>query len=135
MIEEEEAAVIRRSLKLTFEDMDVIPHAVGTIPDHVHVVVSAPPKVSPASLVKRMKGAATHAVKERVDRSEARSVGKANMVCCRLANRRSLLSWRMSRTNQHAMPRASSGLAWNGWPLMRSGVNEKRRLDSYRSDG
>jgi putative transposase len=68
MIGAAEEDAIRRSLKLTFEDLDVIPHAVGIMPDHVHVVVSAPPKVSPAELAKRMKGAAAHAVNERVDR-------------------------------------------------------------------
>ncbi len=46
LIGTEEAAVIRWSLMLTFEDMDGIPHVVGMMPDHVHLVVTAPPKVS-----------------------------------------------------------------------------------------
>jgi putative transposase len=68
LIGDEEEAIIRRSLKLTFDDLDVIPHAVSIMPDHVHVVVSAPPKISPAELVKRMKGASSHAIREEVDR-------------------------------------------------------------------
>jgi putative transposase len=67
LIGAEEETIIRRSLKLTFDDMDVIPHAVGIMPEHVHVVVSAPPKYAPAELVRRMKGASSRAIYERVD--------------------------------------------------------------------
>lgn len=68
LIGSEEEAVILRSLQLTFDDLDVIPHAVGIMPNHVHVAVSAPPKISPADLVRRMKGASTHAINEEIAR-------------------------------------------------------------------
>lgn len=57
-----EQEIVENSLKLTFAELDVIPHAIGYMPDHVHVVVSVPPKVAIADLVRRMKGASSHAV-------------------------------------------------------------------------
>ena len=46
MIGEMEVEIIGQSLKTTFDDLEVIPHAVGYMPDHVHVVVSIPPESS-----------------------------------------------------------------------------------------
>jgi putative transposase len=60
----DEERIIRRSFELSFTDLDVIPHAVGVLPDHIHVVASAPPKVSPAELVKRLKGASSRALNQ-----------------------------------------------------------------------
>ncbi len=60
-----EDALIRRSFDLTCEDLDLIPHAVGVMQDHVHVVVSIPPKISVAEAVKRLKGASSNAVNHR----------------------------------------------------------------------
>lgn len=67
LIGEREARLIRRSFELTFADLDAVPHAIGFMPDHVHVVVSAPPKVAPADLARRLKGASAHAVNSRDD--------------------------------------------------------------------
>ena len=71
VINDEVEAIIRRSLELTFDDLDAIPHAVGIMPDHMHVVVSAPPKVSPMELVKRMKGASSRRIHKELDPSFA----------------------------------------------------------------
>jgi putative transposase len=57
-----EQEIISESLKLTLTELDVIPHAIGYMPDHVHVVVSIPPKVAVADLVRRMKGASSRAL-------------------------------------------------------------------------
>jgi putative transposase len=65
--EEEEKAILW-SLERTFEDIEAIPHAVGVMPDHVHVAVSVPPKISPSELARRLKGGTSRAVNERVDR-------------------------------------------------------------------
>lgn len=67
IIGEVEATAIRRSFALTIDDLDLIPHAIGIMPDHVHVVVSIPPKIAVAEVVKRMKGASSHAVNNRTD--------------------------------------------------------------------
>lgn len=57
-----EQEIINCSFKLTFADLDVIPHAVGFMPDHVHVAVSIPPKAALSDLVRRMQGASSHAL-------------------------------------------------------------------------
>jgi putative transposase len=62
LIQEPAEAIVRRSLRTTFIELSVIPHAVGMMPDHVHVAVSIPPKVAVADLIRRMKGASSHAV-------------------------------------------------------------------------
>jgi len=69
LIGEREERVIRRSIQTTLDAMHVIPHAVGMMPDHVHVVASIPPSVLVAEVVKRLKGASTYAVNHE-DRSK-----------------------------------------------------------------
>jgi putative transposase len=55
---------IRRSLQLTSEDLDLIPHAIGVMPDHVHFAVSIPPKLAVAEVIRKLKGGSSHAVNE-----------------------------------------------------------------------
>jgi REP-associated tyrosine transposase len=62
LIGEREERIIRRSFQTTLDTMHVIPRAVGMMPDHVHVVVSIPPSVLVAEVVKRLKGSSSHAV-------------------------------------------------------------------------
>jgi putative transposase len=69
LIGPEEEQLIRRSFQLTFDDLRAIPHAVGVMPDHVHVALSFPPKHSGADIVQHLKGASAHAVNHR--RSES----------------------------------------------------------------
>jgi putative transposase len=57
-----EEALIRRSFATTLAELDVIPHAVGVMPDHVHVACSIPPARAVVEVVKRLKGASSHAV-------------------------------------------------------------------------
>jgi putative transposase len=75
LIGEDEEGVIRYSMKTTLDELDVIPHAVGFMPDHVHVAVSIPPKVAVAVLVKRLKGASAHAVNHADGRSDTGRFG------------------------------------------------------------
>src|SRR5690242_14128773 len=63
-----EESAIRRSFELTVTDLDLIPHAVGVMPDHVHVAVSIPPKIAVAETLRRLKGASAKAVNARTDR-------------------------------------------------------------------
>lgn len=72
LIGDAEEPILRRSFHLTCQDLGAIPHAVGIMPDHVHVVVSAPPKIAPAELAKRLKGASAHAINEDKGRDRAR---------------------------------------------------------------
>ncbi len=40
--------------------LECIPHAIGGIPDHIHVVISIPPKLSIAKMIGHLKGASSH---------------------------------------------------------------------------
>ena len=44
------------------EELDLIVHAAGNAADHVHVVVSIPPKISVADCVRHIKGASAFAI-------------------------------------------------------------------------
>jgi putative transposase len=59
-----EEAAIRRSLTMTFTELKLIPHEVGIVEDHMHVAVSVPPAVAVSEVVKRLKGASSHAVNQ-----------------------------------------------------------------------
>lgn len=41
-----------------------IPHAIGGMPDHIHVVTSIPPKVAVAKTIGQLKGASSHYINE-----------------------------------------------------------------------
>ena len=42
--------------------MGCLPHAIGGVADHVHVVISIPPRLAVAQVVGRLKGASAHHV-------------------------------------------------------------------------
>jgi putative transposase len=50
------------SIKTSWEDRGVIVHAVGPMPDHVHVAASIPPALAVAEVVARWKGGASHLI-------------------------------------------------------------------------
>jgi putative transposase len=39
-------------------------HAIGGMPDHIHLIVSIPPKIAIADFVKRIKGSSSHYLNE-----------------------------------------------------------------------
>jgi putative transposase len=45
--------------------LECIPHAIGGIADHIHVVISIPPKLCVATLVGKLKGASSHHINQR----------------------------------------------------------------------
>ena len=45
--------------------LECIPHAINGMFDHIHVVISIPPKLSVATLIGKLKGASSHHVNER----------------------------------------------------------------------
>ena len=65
LIGDVEEAAVRHSFALTITDLDLIPNAIGVMPDHVHVAVSVPPKIAVAEAVRRLKGASANAVNSR----------------------------------------------------------------------
>src|SRR6266404_4070549 len=56
------ADVIHRAVCGKGKELGVIVHAVGGVADHLHVVVSVPPKLALADCVGRIKGVSSHAV-------------------------------------------------------------------------
>ncbi len=44
------------------EELDLKIHALGNVDDHVHIVVSVPPKMSVADCVRHLKGASAYAI-------------------------------------------------------------------------
>ena len=44
--------------------LECIPHAIGGMPDHIHVVISIPPKVAVAKVIGQLKGASSHHINE-----------------------------------------------------------------------
>jgi putative transposase len=40
--------------------LECIPHAIGGMPDHMHVVISIPPRLAVAALIGQLKGASSH---------------------------------------------------------------------------
>jgi len=54
--------VIEASIRASCEEPGLGLHAIGIMPDHVHLVVSIPPRLAVADFVGRLKGAASYAV-------------------------------------------------------------------------
>ena len=44
--------------------LECIPHAIGGMSEHIHVVISIPPKLSVATLIGQLKGASSHHVNQ-----------------------------------------------------------------------
>jgi putative transposase len=44
------------------KELDLKIHAAGNVPDHVHIVLSIPPKLSVADCVKHIKGSSAYAI-------------------------------------------------------------------------
>src|SRR3954470_79918 len=62
LIGDREETVIRKSLDDACQELDIVPHAIGMMPDHVHVAVSIPPRLRVSDAVQRLKGGSSHAV-------------------------------------------------------------------------
>jgi putative transposase len=62
VLDEERARLVARSLRSSGADQNAIVHAIGIMPDHVHVAASIPPSIAVSTFVGRLKGAASHAV-------------------------------------------------------------------------
>lgn len=58
----EHETVLRASLDRTLRDLGLVPHAVGLMPDHVHVALSIASRYSLAEVVRRLKGGSSHAL-------------------------------------------------------------------------
>ncbi len=60
------AELLDRAMRAVCNDKGVIVHALGMMPDHVHLVASVPPRVAIAELVQGVKGMSSHLVNDRM---------------------------------------------------------------------
>jgi putative transposase len=60
-------AIVIRSFRRTCQEMGVIVRAIGIMPDHVHLVVSIPPRWAVSAVVRNLKVEATHAIRNAVN--------------------------------------------------------------------
>ena len=56
-------AAAHRELRGIADRCGILVHAIGGIEDHIHVVVSIPPKLPVADAVQRLKGSSSHALR------------------------------------------------------------------------
>jgi putative transposase len=61
------ADVICRSIQAICSEQRVIVHAIGVMPDHVHLAVAIPPRISVSDFAKLVKGGASHLVNRSVE--------------------------------------------------------------------
>ena len=64
MISAERERIIYGSLYGKAKELGLIIHAIGNIEDHIHVVVSIPPKILVSDCLRHFKGASSHAVNQ-----------------------------------------------------------------------
>ena len=69
-IDAETAELSQRSFRATCHDLHIIVHAIGTMPDHVHLAVSIPPTVAVTDAISRLKGSASHLVNRAMTRDD-----------------------------------------------------------------
>jgi REP element-mobilizing transposase RayT len=62
MIGADVETILRRSFQMTIADSKMHLHAVGFMPEHIHLVASIPPQLAISEAVRRLKGAASHGV-------------------------------------------------------------------------
>jgi putative transposase len=62
LIDDDVQAGVERSFHLTSNDLGLIVHATGFMPEHVHLSVSIPPTIAIAEVVRRLKGASSRGV-------------------------------------------------------------------------
>jgi REP element-mobilizing transposase RayT len=60
LIDEERAAILQRSFRATGHEEGALVHAIGIMPDHVHLAVSIPPRLAVSTFVRQLKGSSSH---------------------------------------------------------------------------
>jgi putative transposase len=60
LIDDDRLVVIERSIRASSLKMGGIFHALGAMPDHIHVAVSIPPRIAISRFVQQLKGESSH---------------------------------------------------------------------------
>jgi putative transposase len=64
LIGAQQEEIIRRSIRTTCESASCLIHGIGIMPDHVHVALSIPPKMSIWEFMHQLKGSSSHLVRQ-----------------------------------------------------------------------
>jgi putative transposase len=75
MLVGERAAIAEAGIRAKARDLTCLVHAVGVQPDHVHVAISIPPKLAPASVIGQLKGASSFLLRKRDAELESQDFG------------------------------------------------------------
>jgi len=51
---------VSRNARRSISGLECIPHAVNGMPDHIHLAISIPPKLSVATIIGKFKGSSSH---------------------------------------------------------------------------
>ncbi len=60
IIDADREETIRRSIRATCAEHGALIHAIGVMPDHVHLAVSVPPRVALSAFLHALKGSSSH---------------------------------------------------------------------------
>ena len=60
VIDGEREDIVRRAIRGTCEEHGALVHGIGVMPDHAHLAVSIPPRISVAEFVRYVKGSSSH---------------------------------------------------------------------------
>jgi REP element-mobilizing transposase RayT len=63
-LDDERGKLLRQAFVEVAGERETLIHAIGWMPDHVHLAVSIPPKVAVSDVVQRLKGVSSHRVNQ-----------------------------------------------------------------------
>ena len=69
LIDEDRERLLQQSIRASCEKQKAIVHAVGIMPDHVHLAASVPPTIAITDFVRLVKGSSSHLLNQRSKRS------------------------------------------------------------------
>jgi putative transposase len=72
IIDDEMAGLIRHVVNDTCAQHQAIPHAIGFMPDHLHLAVSIPPKIAVADFIGQIKGLSSFRINKQGTNEERR---------------------------------------------------------------
>jgi putative transposase len=70
LIDDERVAVLQRSFRAIAHEHGAMIHAIGIMPEHVHIAVSIPPRIAVSTFVKELKGESSHLLNRAVEQPE-----------------------------------------------------------------
>ena len=75
MLTPERMQMLQQAFRVVARDNGAYTHAVGGMPDHVHVAVSIPPTITVSEFVGRLKGSSSHFIEKGLSHPEVDGFG------------------------------------------------------------